>query len=328
MKMEIKNLRYPSLLKINLLRALNFLRFVAFSHFLTSNHLHFGFRKKSFSHWYPNGGIFHTSFGIIGVIIVGAQIVLEGSYSSIQDLIQYQEVCQFADVSFAISASILSFCNQWWVLGQSVSHENGQNKGTYLFNSHTSTNSHLTLTFIFIFDYRLIASDCKRKWRMEAEYLRFIHGFLQSAPQLVLQSVILLKGIHIHSLHQTVEAIQKALADEDMTLVQAFTFLTQDRPIKWYWGLIQVVSLLLSFLSTLQTLIQFNEWSKRRHTLHRLVLVVPFFAITILYRVAAMALVLAFGGHLALLPILGLLLTQVRICHEEFLLCKQKIKAH
>ena len=155
---------------------------------------------------------------------------------------------------------------------------------------------------------------------MEAEYLRFIHGFLQSAPQLVLQSVILLKGIHIHSLHQTVEAIQKALADEDMTLVQAFTFLTQDRPIKWYWGLIQVASLLLSFLSTLQTLIQFNEWSKRRHTLHRLVLVVPFFAITILYRVAAMALVLAFGGHLALLPILGLLLTQVRIC-QEFLLC-------
>ena len=75
---------------------------------------------------------------------------------------------------------------------------------------------------------------------MEAEYLRFIHGFLQSAPQLLLQSVILFKGIHIHSLHQTMEAIQKAVADENMTLVQAFTFLTQDRPVRWYWGLLQV----------------------------------------------------------------------------------------
>ena len=72
------------------------------------------------------------------------------------------------------------------------------------------------------------------------------------------------------------------------------------------------MSLFLSFLSVLQTLIQFNEWSKRRHTLHRMVLVVPFFAVTILYRVLALALILAFaGGKFGLLPVFGLLLTQV-----------------
>ena len=75
----------------------------------------------------------------------------------------------------------------------------------------------------------------------------------------------------------------------------------------------QVVSVVLSFLSVLQTLIQFNEWSKRRHTLHRLVLVVPFFAVTIIYRVTSMSLIIAFGGHLALLPIFGLLMTQVNM---------------
>ena len=72
------------------------------------------------------------------------------------------------------------------------------------------------------------------------------------------------------------------------------------------------MSLFLSFLSVLQTLIQFNEWSKRRHTLHRMVLVVPFFAVTILYRVLALALILSFaGGKFGLLPVFGLLLTQV-----------------
>lgn len=85
----------------------------------------------------------------------------------------------------------------------------------------------------------------------------------------------------------------------------------------------QVVSLVLSFLSSLQTMIQFNEWSKRRHTLHRMILVIPFFAVTILYRVLALALILAFaGGQYGLLPIFGLLLTQVS-CTLNSLVCPQ-----
>ena len=84
----------------------------------------------------------------------------------------------------------------------------------------------------------------------------------------------------------------------------------------------QVVSLVLSFLSVLQTLIQFNEWSKRRHTLHRMVLVVPFFALTISYRVFAMALIFAFaGGQFGLLPIFGLLLAQVSLIKHKSEFC-------
>ena len=68
----------------------------------------------------------------------------------------------------------------------------------------------------------------------------------------------------------------------------------------------------MNFISILQTLIQFNEWSKRRHTLHRLLLVVPFFAITIIYRVLALSLIFIFaGGQFGVIPLLGLLFTQV-----------------
>lgn len=159
-----------------------------------------------------------------------------------------------------------------------------------------------------------MASDCVPRWRQEAAYLRFIHGFVQSAPQLVLQSVIFLKGIHIHSLHHSMEAVQLALKDEEKgSVIEALVALTNDKPLRWYWGLIQVFSLLMSFISVLQTMIQFNEWDKRRHTLHRLLLVVPFFASAIIYRVLALALILCFaGGQLGMLPIIGLLFTQVR----------------
>lgn len=181
--------------------------------------------------------------------------------------------------------------------------------------SETTTSRWIPLMFYHFYTaFMIVASGCFRRWRREAAYLRCLHGFLQSAPQLILQSVIVLKGVHIHSLHQTVEAVQKALQSgqtDGVTVLDSLSYLTQDKPLRWFWGLIQVMSLFLSFLSVLQTLIQFNEWSKRRHTLHRMVLVVPFFAVTILYRVLALALILAFaGGKFGLLPVFGLLLTQ------------------
>ena len=76
----------------------------------------------------------------------------------------------------------------------------------------------------------------------------------------------------------------------------------------------------MSFVSILQTMIHFNEWSKRRHTLHRMILVVPFFAITILYRVLALSLILTFaGGQFGMIPIFGLLLTQVKISIHDII---------
>jgi len=161
--------------------------------------------------------------------------------------------------------------------------------------------------------FMIVASDCLPKWKPEAEYLRFIHGFVQSAPQLLLQSIILLKGVHIHSLHDTIETVQVSLKSGEGfdSTISAISALTSDKPLRWYWGLIQIYCWVFCFLSILQTMIQFNEWSKRRHTLHRLILVVPFFAVTILYRVMALSLILVFaGGQFGMIPIIGLLLTQ------------------
>ena len=98
------------------------------------------------------------------------------------------------------------------------------------------------------FVYRLVASDCVPRWRAEAEYLRFIHGFLQSAPQLLLQSVILLKGIHIHSLHEVVEAIQLAIEDQN-SIIDSITLLISTKPLRWYWGLIQVKKIFSLYLT-------------------------------------------------------------------------------
>ena len=83
------------------------------------------------------------------------------------------------------------------------------------------------------------------------------------------------------------------------------------RPAVWYWGLIQVYSIVLSFASLLQTCVQFNEWPKRRHTPHKLLLVIPYFTSTIAYRASAIALLGAFVGEFAAVPLVLIALAQV-----------------
>ena len=83
-----------------------------------------------------------------------------------------------------------------------------------------------------------------------------------------------------------------------------------EKPAVWYWGLIQVYSILLSFASLLQTCVQFNEWPKRRHTPHKLLLVIPYFTSTIAYRASAIALLGAFVGEFAAVPLVLIALAQ------------------
>ena len=90
-----------------------------------------------------------------------------------------------------------------------------------------------------------------------------------------------------------------------------FTLLA-DKPARWYWGLIQVYSLAFSFASLLQTCVQFNEWPKRRHTPHKLLLAIPYFACTVAYRASAIALLCTFVGEFAAVPLVLIALAQAR----------------
>ncbi|XP_059087411.1 uncharacterized protein LOC131883840 isoform X1 [Tigriopus californicus] len=148
----------------------------------------------------------------------------------------------------------------------------------------------------------MIGSDCNYQWEQESHYLQAIQGFLQSGPQIVLQIVIIFRGALIHSFRDTT----KTLLEDGLT----FEFFS-DKSLGWYWGLIQVYSLVFSMLSLLQTSIHFNEWPKRRHTIHRFLLIVPFFLTTMIYRSMALALLLIFAGKMALLPIFAIITAQV-----------------
>lgn len=144
-----------------------------------------------------------------------------------------------------------------------------------------------------------------------AIYLRCIEGFMEAAPQLVLQTVILLKGVHIHSLRDLIEAVRQSPPSGFDAAAQLAPFLAS-RTWRWYWGLIQAYSWLFSFVSLVQTCVQFNEWEKRRHTIHRLVLAVPFFACSVLYRTMSLALLIALVGlKVVLLPVVAFTLAQV-----------------
>jgi hypothetical protein len=129
-------------------------------------------------------------------------------------------------------------------------------------------------------------------------YLRSLEGFIAAAGQVVLSLVVLSHGVLIHSLAQTIHFLTTPDTD------QRENFLAADRPLRWYWGLIQMFSLLLSFTSLLQTVIYFNECEKRRLSPWRLVLAIPFYAVTISYRVAAIALLALFFRTYVLIPVL------------------------
>ena len=84
---------------------------------------------------------------------------------------------------------------------------------------------------------------------------------------------------------------------------QRTKFDEEDRPLRWYWGLIQAVSLLFSFLSLLQTVLYFNECEKRRISVLRLLVSLPFYSCTIIYRVTAISLLTIFFKEFVLIPV-------------------------
>jgi hypothetical protein len=117
------------------------------------------------------------------------------------------------------------------------------------------------------FFFRIIGADCqtrKGRWHKESAYLRCLQGFFQSAPQLILQSVILTKGILIHSLRELIDNVHIYLAspvqDQAFSTLLEVTF--SEKPLKWFWGLIQIYSIVASFISLMQVLVPCNPGTR------------------------------------------------------------------
>lgn len=144
----------------------------------------------------------------------------------------------------------------------------------------------------------LALGSCHQACKREAMYLRSLEGFVAAAGQTVLSLVVLSRGVLIHSLAQTIHFLTTPDPEQRENFLQA------DRPLRWYWGLIQGVSLVLSFASLLQTVLYFNECEKRRLSVWRLLVSGPFYAVTICYRVTAIALLALFFRTYVLIPIL------------------------
>ena len=113
---------------------------------------------------------------------------------------------------------------------------------------------------ISFYVFRIIGADCqsrKGRWHKESTYLRCIQGFFQAAPQLILQSVIITKGILIHSLREVFENVQIYLITpvQEQSLIDILAISMSEKPLKWFWGLIQIYSILSSFVSLVQVIV-------------------------------------------------------------------------
>ena len=144
--------------------------------------------------------------------------------------------------------------------------------------------------------------SCHTACKREAMYLRSLEGFIAATGQLVLNLVVMGHGVLIHSLAQLIHY----LTTPDLEQRQQFE--EAELPVKWFWGLIQLVSLVTSLLSLLQTVIYFNECEKRRFSCSRMFIALPFYTVTILYRVVALALLTIFFKEYVMISVILIIL--------------------
>jgi len=142
---------------------------------------------------------------------------------------------------------------------------------------------------------------CHVTCHREGMYLRSLQGFITAAGQIILNLYVLSRGVLIHSLAQTVHY----LTTQDPE--QRAEFKGAEHPLRWYWGLIQMYSLVFSAVSLLQTVVYFNECEKKTSSIWRLFVAVPFYGSTIVYRVLAISLLLLFYRQYTLIPVMLIL---------------------
>ena len=85
-----------------------------------------------------------------------------------------------------------------------------RNKCPRNYNNKKFGNYHSIRFVLFI--HRIGGSRCHPRWHHQGMYLRCTQGFLQSAPQLVLQTLILFKVINIKTFFIISQSIDSAIA--------------------------------------------------------------------------------------------------------------------
>jgi len=156
----------------------------------------------------------------------------------------------------------------------------------------------------------LLYSLQNTEWREKAMFLVIIEGFLSSSPQLLLQLSLWFKGVLTLPAAAVIDGLP-ALQENITHRHSDFQFLgrSYDEEGRVVFGMVQLVSILISLTSVLASGIYFNDLEtgvQLSSSRCRKCVGVPFFLTTILHRAVSIALVICFLEWWSSLIIFGL----------------------
>jgi len=144
-----------------------------------------------------------------------------------------------------------------------------------------------------------------KQWRTKALLLKTMEGFLCSSPQLILQLSLWIKGTLTGPAQLVLinHGVNVTSLDKDPTSDVNMTLFGRDynKEEKYWFGLVQILSILLSFLSVLFSVVYFNVIETvglpyKHISPSKLLLGIPFFLLTLLYRSTCISILICFLG--------------------------------
>eukprot|EP00092_Neocalanus_flemingeri_P030720 GFUD01033357.1.p1 GENE.GFUD01033357.1~~GFUD01033357.1.p1 ORF type:complete len:394 (-),score=94.77 GFUD01033357.1:124-1305(-) len=133
-----------------------------------------------------------------------------------------------------------------------------------------------------------------KQWQSKALMLKTMEGFLCAAPQLVLQLSFWMRGTLTTPMEMILADqfnVTKQSGDVNMTIFGR----DFDSNERYWFGIAQFLSILISFISVFSSVIYFNRLEANSvRSVGKLCLGIPFFFLTIVYRSVGLALLLCF----------------------------------
>jgi len=133
-----------------------------------------------------------------------------------------------------------------------------------------------------------------REWQGKALMLKTMEGFLCAAPQLVLQLSFWMKGTLTSPL-ELVLSEQFNMTQDSLNANMTIFGRDFDSSERYWFGVSQVLSIFLSFISVFSSVIYFNGLEANSiRSVGKLCLGIPFFLLTMMFRAVSLALLLCF----------------------------------